>query len=150
MDENDLNVLVEGTIRYFGSSVDRAAAVGTPYLLTERGQALVSDYTGLIGVSGARRGCIYFTAPSAMLRHILLSHGETEIDGNYMADVVGEVANIISGNARRVFGHDFAISVPDVFSGRPAAGKLRLGERSFVIPINWRQYRAALVVSLAA
>ena len=150
MDEDDLNVLVDGTVRYFESSVDRGAAVGTPYLLTDRSQAVLSDYTGMIGVSGARRGCIYFTAPSAMLRHILLSHGETEIDGAYMADVVGEVANIISGNARRVFGREFAISVPDVFAGRDDGGKLALGERSFVIPINWRQYRAALVVSLAA
>jgi chemotaxis protein CheX len=149
MDETDLNVLVEGTVRYFESAVDRAAAVGTPYLMTDRKQAVLSDYTGIIGITGARRGCIYFTAPSAMLRHILLSNGETEIDAHYMADVVGEVANVISGNARRVFGHDFAISVPELFAGRPSAGELPLAERAFVIPINWRQYRAALVVSLA-
>jgi chemotaxis protein CheX len=150
MDEKDLEVLVEGAVRYFGSAVDRAAAVGTPWLLTDRARPVLSDYTGMIGVSGARRGCIYFTAPSAMLRHILLRHGESAIDGEAMADVVGEVANVISGNARRVFGRDFAISVPDVFHGAPPTGGLPLGERAFVIPIDWKQYRAALVVSLAA
>jgi chemotaxis protein CheX len=148
VDENDLNVLVDGTVRYFENNVDRAAQVGTPYLLTDTSKPLVSDYTGLIGVSGARSGCIYFTAPSAMLRHILVSHGERDIDSHYMADVVGEVANIISGNARRVFGHEFAISVPAIIHGAPEREQIEMGERAFVIPITWRQYRAALVVSL--
>lgn len=148
MDENDLGVLVDGAVRYFVDHVDRGARVGTPYLLMDTSRPVLSDFTGLIDVSGTRSGCIYFTAPSAMLRHILLSHGERDIDSGYLADVVGEVANIISGNARRVFGQGFAISVPAIFEGAPQRERLEMGERAFVIPITWRQYRAALVVSL--
>ncbi|MCB1589243.1 MAG: chemotaxis protein CheX [Xanthomonadales bacterium] len=148
MDEGDIQVLIDGTVHYFHRSLDRTAEVGTPYLLEDR-QRIISDYTGVIGITGVRRGCVYFTAPSAMLRHILMTHGETRVDSEFMADVVGEVANTISGNARRVFGEEFVISVPTVYSGTPDFSKMSLAERSFVIPIHWRQYHAALVVSIS-
>ncbi|MCB1629467.1 MAG: hypothetical protein KDI48_17185, partial [Xanthomonadales bacterium] len=69
MDEGDIQVLIDGTVHYFHRSLDRTAEVGTPYLLEDR-QRIISDYTGVIGITGVRRGCVYFTAPSAMLRHI--------------------------------------------------------------------------------
>jgi len=65
-----------------------------------------------------------------------------------MRDLVGEVANTISGNARRDFGRDFVISVPSVLSGERPEVALPPGARSFVIPINWRSHSAKLVVSL--
>jgi len=66
-----------------------------------------------------------------------------------MRDLVGEVANTISGNARRDFGGDFVISVPSVLSGEPQAIAPKSGTRSFIIPINWRSHSAKLVVSLS-
>jgi chemotaxis protein CheX len=65
-----------------------------------------------------------------------------------LSDLVGEVANTLAGNARRDFGQQFQISVPEVVSGRegrldyPAAG------RPIVIPIEWRNYHARLIVCL--
>jgi chemotaxis protein CheX len=66
-----------------------------------------------------------------------------------MRDLVGEVANTISGNARRDFGREFVISVPCVLTGekRPEL-PVKPGMRSFIIPINWRSHSAKLVVSL--
>ncbi len=147
MDENDIQILIDGTIHYFRSTVGQSTEVGAPYLVENR-EPVVSDFTGVIMISGVYTGCVYFTAPRAMLRHILMVNGETRADAEFMADVVGEVANTISGNARRHFGSEFEISVPDVFEGGAGDGKLDLAERSFVIPITWRQYRASLVVSL--
>ncbi len=148
MDENDIQVLIDGTIHYFQATVGQSTEVGAPYLIENR-EPLLSDFTGVIGISGTHRGCVYFTAPRAMLRHILMTSGENRVDAEFMADVVGEVANTISGNARRHFGSEFEISVPRVFQERADDGSLDLAERSYVIPINWRQYRAALVVSLS-
>ncbi len=65
-----------------------------------------------------------------------------------MRDLVGEVANTISGNARRDFGRDFIISVPSVLAGERPDIPLKAGTRSFVIPINWRSHSAKLIVSL--
>ncbi len=147
MDENDIQILIDGTIHYFRATVGQSTEGGAPYLVENR-EPVISDFTGIITISGSYSGCVYFTAPRAMLRHILMANGETRADAEFMADVVGEVANTISGNARRHFGNEFEISVPDVFEGRDEADSLKLAERSFVIPISWRQYRASLVVSL--
>ena len=65
-----------------------------------------------------------------------------------MRDLVGEVANTISGNARRDFGRDFVISVPNVLAGEKPELPNVPGARSFVIPINWRSHSAKLIVSL--
>lgn len=147
MDEHDIQALIEGTVKCFSTLVDAGTEVLAPYLVPDEGVPLL-DYTGVISVSGARVGSIYFTAPSALLRHILVKHGRTEINEQVMADIVGEVANTISGNARRVFGHEFEISVPRVLTGKDELKTLKLGQRAFIVPIAWRQYQAALVVSL--
>jgi chemotaxis protein CheX len=64
-----------------------------------------------------------------------------------MCDLVGEVANQISGNARRDFGNQFMISVPRVVAGH-GEHVTPPNTRSFVIPINWRSHSAQLVVCL--
>ena len=63
-------------------------------------------------------------------------------------DLVGEVANIISGNARSVFGHEFMISVPAMIEGAPGAIHLPSQLRSYVIPVYWKSYHAAVVICL--
>jgi chemotaxis protein CheX len=64
-----------------------------------------------------------------------------------MRDLVGEVANTISGNARRDLGKGFVISVPKVVANASDPFVVP-HERSFVIPINWRTHAAKLVVCL--
>ena len=75
------------------------------------------EYTGVINISGKREGVVYFTAPKAMLTVLLMKMQENDFSHETMRDLVGEVANTISGNARRDFGRDFVISVPSVVSG---------------------------------
>jgi chemotaxis protein CheX len=73
---------------------------------------------------------------------------ENDFSHETMRDLVGEVANTISGNARRDFGRDFVISVPNVLSGEKPEFPQKPGQRSFIIPINWRSHSAKLIVSL--
>lgn len=147
MSETTLQVFIDGVVRYFEHTSDREVKVGTPYLVSNR-EPVSMDYTGIIGISGPTRGCIYFTAPSILLKHLLLSIGETETGTSYMMDLVGEVANTISGNARKELGKDFMISVPQVIEGRPSAVHLPHKKRSYVIPINWKSYTAAVAICL--
>ena len=65
-----------------------------------------------------------------------------------LCDLVGEIANTFAGNARRDFGHQFQISVPQVVSGQVAPAEFPTGTRPIVIPIDWRTYKARLVVCL--
>jgi len=65
-----------------------------------------------------------------------------------IVDLVGEVANTISGNARTEFGKDFMISVPTMTEGAPSKAHLPEHLRSYVIPIYRKGYSAAVVVCL--
>ena len=147
MTEETLQVFIDGVTRYFDHTKDNDLRVGTPYL-ADNSAPISMDYTGLIGVSGSNKGCVYFTAPKAMLRHLILSRGEPDTSDDNMVDLVGEVANTISGNARRELGKNFMISVPVVVSGAPSNIHLPLELRSYVVPTTWRSYNAAVVICL--
>ena len=145
--EQELKTFVEGTTNFFEIAAQQPATIGSPYLM--EGPPAVHEYTGVINISGKREGVVYFTAPKAMLTVLLMKMQEHDFSHETMLDLVGEVANTISGNARRDFGRDFVISVPSVLTGekRPEI-PVKPGMRSFIIPINWRSHSAKLVVSL--
>ena len=112
--EKEVKIFIEGVKYYFATISDNKASVGTPYLV-EPDQAPTNDLMGVINITGARRGKVYFSAARAMLRHILLSIGEKEADAELIEDIVGEVANTISGNVREFFGSQFVISIKNFF-----------------------------------
>jgi chemotaxis protein CheX len=145
--EAEIRTFVEGTTHYFETAAQQAASVGSPYLVTD-GKPGVYEYTGIIGISGARKGIVYFTAPRGMLTVLLMRMQETDTSDENMKDLVGEVANTISGNARKDFGKSFVISVPTVVAHDPDSISPPKHVRSFVIPINWRTHSAKLVVCL--
>lgn len=147
LQEQELKTFVDGTTNYFEVAAQQPATIGSPYLVT-KGAPGVHDYTGVITISGKRKGVVYFTAPRAMLTVLLMKMQETDFSHETMKDLVGEVANTISGNARRDFGRDFVISVPSVVSGEKVHVPVTSDMRSFVIPINWRSHSAKLVVAL--
>ncbi len=144
--ESEIRTFIDGATNYFETTAQQSASVGSPYLVTD-GNPGAYDYTGIIGISGARKGIVYFSAPRGMLAVLLMRMQETDTSDENIKDLVGEVANTISGNARRDFGRNFVISVPtvvanDVEKVTPPFSK------SYVIPINWRKHSAKLVVCL--
>jgi len=145
--ESEISVFINGVLRYFDTSVQQVAECGTPYLALARFPE-VSDYTGMIKVSGKRDGVVYFTAPKGMLCVMLMRMQETDMSHDNLCDLVGEIANTLSGNARRDFGSQFNISVPTVVHGRNTPVDYPPNTRPIVIPIEWRTYHAKLVVCL--
>jgi len=145
--ESERKTFVEGTTNYFEVAAQEPASIGSPYLVTE-GSPSVHEYTGVINITGKREGIVYFTAPKAMLTVLLMKMQESDFSHETMRDLVGEVANTISGNARKDFGRDFVISVPSVHAGDSEKVVTPDNLRSFVIPINWRSHSAQLVVCL--
>lgn len=147
MSEKTIQVFIDGVTRYFNLALGSDIKVGAPYLV-ENTTPTAFDYTGIIGITGPYKGTVYFTAPKVLLRHLLMSMGESDITLDNFMDVVGEIANTISGNARSNFGSEFMISVPSMTQGAPTAAQLPAQQRSFVIPIYWKSYHAAVVVCL--
>ncbi|MBX2846833.1 MAG: chemotaxis protein CheX [Acidiferrobacterales bacterium] len=147
MNDDDLNIFIKGIKHYFSQSSDSEATVHTPYL-QENTNKMAHEYTGIIGISGRNKGCVYFTAPELLLQHLLKVQKIFDTSHENLCDLVGEIANTISGNARRHFGSEFMISVPVVVSGQLDQIKLPKGLRSFIIPITWLSYEGALVICI--
>ena len=147
-DDREIGTFVQGTTRYFEVSAQQPATIGSPFLVMH-GAPEVADYTGVISVTGRRTGLVYFTAPRGMLIVMLMKMNESDVCHENLCDLVGEIANTISGNARRDFGGDFKISPPSVVTGPGRQVELPAGCRPIVVPINWRSHSARLVVGLA-
>jgi chemotaxis protein CheX len=145
--ETEVGVFVGGVLHYFGTTVQQAAQCGTPHLaLGERPE--ISDYTGVVQITGKRVGLVAFTAPKSMLSVMLMRMQETDMSHENLCDLVGEITNTLSGNARRDFGQQFQISVPAVIPGRDGKLDYPQASRPIVIPIEWRNYHARLIVCL--
>ncbi|OQA33047.1 MAG: hypothetical protein BWY57_01494 [Betaproteobacteria bacterium ADurb.Bin341] len=147
MDEEQLRIFVGLVQFYFEHEGGEAAAVGSPFL-GEPDALPVMDYTGVIGISGSRRGCVYVTSSRKLLQALLEFMGETDFSEANYADLAGEIANTISGNARQHFGHEFMISVPVIVHGHSTDIRMPNQVKAYVIPLHWRKFEAALVVSL--
>lgn len=147
MTEDELRIFVDIVKHYFEQQTGCAAEMGAPFL-GEPHALPVFDFTGVIGISGNRRGCVYFTAPRALLGQVLKQAGEPDTSEENLADLAGEIGNTIAGNARREFGHHFLVAVPVVVRGQDPSISLPKGVKAYVIPLSWRQLEAALVVSV--
>jgi len=147
MRETDLHFFIDSTANYFLEMTGEAAVTGIPHLKGDN--PLVLDYSGIIGISGKRKGSIYITANEDMLKaltkHIL---GLDDVSADDIKDLIGEIANTISGNVRQAYGSDFMISVPVVVEGPAKDIKLPENIQSFVIPLTWQTYKSYLVVCL--
>lgn len=143
--EQQLKTFVDLAVNYFGTVTREAAEVQPPQI--DFGGLDLQDYTGVVSISGVAHGWICLTAPTAMLNSLLDAIGEMEKGPAYLADLVGEMTNTISSNARKEWGADFQVSVPQV---------VRKGEPlpwvdlpvAFVLPISWRGFSCQLVIAI--
>lgn len=148
---NGIRVFTDAVKHFFAQMTQDQVVIDTAFLATD-GKPQCYDYTGLVAVAGEFRGCVYFSAPRVMLRHLLMSMGEMDHRDENLLDLVGEVANTFSGNAREQFGPAFAISVPVAVKGEPEhikPGSAHTPPHApFVISVRWKSYSAAVVVCI--
>jgi chemotaxis protein CheX len=148
LDKESIEVFINSLTHFYNQIGVEEVNIGVPYLLDSK-TPLVSDFTGIIGISGKQRGCVYFSCPKAMLSYILTAMGEEQITNEHLCDVVGEIANTIAGNARKTFGSDFMISVPVVVQGEPESIYLPEVTHCVVIPTRWKSYQSMIIVAMA-
>lgn len=147
LDQETVEVFMHGLTRFYSQLGLEEMEIGVPYLL-DANAPVVEDYTGIIGISGRRKGCVYYSCPQAMLNYMLLAMGEQDVSTDHLCDLAGEIANTLAGNAREAFGADFMISVPVVLKGEPEKVKLPSSIRSIAIPTRWEYYQSVIVVAL--
>lgn len=137
------------SINAFFTQIDGTdVEIDTPYL-NNNNSAIVYDYSGVIKISGPLEGCVYVSAPSTMLREVIRVMGETDSSITMMKDLLGEMANTISGNARTEFGSEFIISPPHIVDSAPNVSYLPRDRQSYITPFTWRGYKAVIGICIA-
>lgn len=148
MNEKDLQVFISTTLNYFRDTAGQAAEMGVPFL-KKQDEVIAQDMTGVIGISGSKKGAVYFTAPRGMLADMVkVILGSEAPSGDELVDMAGEITNTIAGNAREAFGSGFMISIPVVVEGQPKNIKTPPNVPVFVVPVKWRDHKAYLVIGI--
>lgn len=146
----DIEVFAEAITHFFSTATGEVASVRSAYLLEPGAAVLWNDFNGLIEIGGDYRGSVRFSAPRALLSHVLLKMGETVFTDERHGDIVGEIANTLSGRARRHFGDGLRIAPPRLLDAARSAELPAGTTRPYAIPLRWHGYEAHLVVQLAS
>ncbi|MBN1409407.1 MAG: chemotaxis protein CheX [Spirochaetales bacterium] len=145
-----LKVFIESIIEYFNKITGIPIDVGVPYL-KEENKIFLLAYTAAIGISGKMRGAVYLTAEKEFLSELIRKiMPRPSLTDEQLTSMAGELANTIAGNAQKVFGSEFLISIPMIFTSenRDRAGFLNLQVPTFVIPMKWNENQAFLAIGL--
>ena len=145
LSESELNFFVDANCRFFDKVAPNQLVLKDPSI--EFSEPVVLDFTGLIEITGRHRGNVYLTMPRAMAITLTQAMGEYEASEETLRDAVGEVASMISSNAREHFGPRLGVSVPRSLSGTTAVD-FPLAPTRFVLPIGWKDQEAFLVIAL--
>ncbi len=78
------------------------------------------DVSGIVGFTGEMTGSVIISFHEETARSLVKSFTMEDYDlkSDDFADAVGEICNMIAGNAKKDFGIDAGISIPNVVIGR--------------------------------
>lgn len=116
-----INPFLHAVVDVLGTMAMVEATPGKPYL--NEGRKAVGDVTGLIGITGHARGVISLTLDERCILGIVNSMLGEEFSRitPEIADAVGELTNMITGQARAHLaneGMSFQASTPSVITGK--------------------------------
>ena len=121
MDVKVINPFINATLNVLETMAFVKSEAGKPYL--KKDDVARGDVSGVIGITGETNGTIYVTFDeSCILKIVSNMFGEEmkEIN-NEITDAVGELTNIISGQARKELeeiGKVFHGAIPSVITGK--------------------------------
>lgn len=146
--ESTCAVFINSVNNYFEHLTNNPSETGVPFL-KEQSNVLLKDYTGMIGISGSKKGFIYISGNAGLYTELIKRFIGLDTPSNEdILDMAGELSNVVAGNLRQTYGSDFMISVPIVFEGRPTKLRFPSEVAAFVIPIKWDAYEANVVIGL--
>jgi chemotaxis protein CheX len=117
-----INPFLDAVINVLKVMAQTDATPGKPFLKKEK-QGM-GDVTGLIGMVGEKaKGSLAITFTEPAILHVtaaMLGEELSEVDET-IADMVGEITNMVCGGAKRVLserGYKFDLAVPSTIIGR--------------------------------
>ncbi|MEQ9468066.1 MAG: chemotaxis protein CheX [Ekhidna sp.] len=146
--EATCNLFINSVSNYFKHLTEIDSDMKVPYLKESDGLVL-KDFTGMIGISGSRKGFVYISANKEMFADLInLFIGIEDPSDEDILDMAGEISNVVAGNVRANLGANFMISVPTVFEGMPDELHIPENVSMYVIPIKWNNHEAFVVLGL--
>jgi chemotaxis protein CheX len=146
--EATCNLFINSVSNYFKHLTEIDSDTKVPYLKESKGLVL-KDFTGMIGISGSRKGFVYISANQEMFANLInLFIGIEDPSKEDILDMAGEISNVVAGNVRANLGANFMISVPTVFEGMPENLNIPDNVSMYVIPIKWNNHEAFVVLGL--
>ena len=117
--EATCSLFINSVENYFKHLTDIHSELKVPYIKDTDGLVL-KDVTGMIGISGSRKGFVYISAAREMFIDLInIFVGIEDPEDEDILDMAGEISNVVAGNVRANLGANFMISVPTVFQGVP-------------------------------
>ncbi len=115
-----INPFLEATINVIKTMAFTEVRPGKPFL--KKGQGAFGDVTGIIGITGATQGSLSVTFTAPCIEQILTNMLGEPIKGitDEVKDAVGELTNMISGDARRALaaqGLQLDAAIPTIVAG---------------------------------
>ena len=119
MDVKYINPFVNAVKNLFNTMINVPFKLGKPSL--KKGNLPEHEISGIIGLSGTVSGCVVINLSkdiALQLVSALIGDEVTELDDD-CTDAIGEIANMIAGNAKTDFpSAGTSISVPSVVVGK--------------------------------
>lgn len=111
---------LDSTVHVLGTMAFTKAKAGKPFVKGDN--KAIGDVSGIIGITGDHEGSLSISFSAKCICHIVSNmFGESIIEVNRdVEDAVGELTNMISGDARRVLegnGVQLKAAIPTVISG---------------------------------
>lgn len=119
MDRSYITPLISSVQRVFETMLQLPVTVGEPAL--QAPERTPYDVSGIIGLSGDVEGVIILSFPIAVAERVVSLFTGTDLNHTHedFPDAVGELVNMISGNAKAQFPHKkISLSCPSVVIGR--------------------------------
>jgi chemotaxis protein CheX len=121
MDVTLVNPFIDATMKVLETMASTKAQAGKPY--QKKDKVARGDVTGVIGLTGQARGTISVSFTEKCILAIVSNmFGEQMTEINHeISDAVGEIANMISGQARlrlEEMGRSLKAAIPTVITGK--------------------------------
>lgn len=149
MDVSYINPFIIATNACFKTMMSIEIHSGDPSL--KRHPYPTYDISGVIGLSGQAQGSISLSFPRPDAENFvkLMLGNPPTLSEEEMADGIGEIVNIIAGNAKQhLTNFNLSISLPNVIIGKKHTLAGQSGSPTIVVPYTSESGKFAMEVSL--
>jgi chemotaxis protein CheX len=149
MDVSYVNPFISATVNVFKTMINTEIMPGKPRLKSIPHPTY--DISGIIGLSGNAQGSIAISFPKILALKVVskMLDSEIKVVGPELTDGIGELANIIAGNAKQGLAqYQLSISLPNVIIGKDHTIASQSGIPTIVVPFVSQLGEFAMEISL--